>query len=164
MLHASLFQCRPDEVEIQRWYIHRKLYDFVIYGRTDSGVMQLTRDSDIWTKIESGTRIVMRAINEVDEETLTATYKCPCGTSTTINVATGDLRGALQRGCTIIWLVLIYYLTGVCTDEQKVNTASDGLKPNATITGQDVTQEVQTVSMKLVPMLWQRQGTSFGIF
>lgn len=103
MLRASLFQCRPDEAEIQRWYINRKLYDFVIYGRTASGVMQLTRESDIWTQIESGTKIVMRAINEVPEETLTATYTCPCGTSNTINATAGDFGYALQRGCTIIW-------------------------------------------------------------
>ena len=109
MLHASLFRCRPDEAEIQRWYIKRKQYDFVIYNGTDSEVVQLTRESDIWSNLESGTRIVMRVINEVADQMLTATYKCPCGRSNTINVPTESLSDALQRGCTIIWLVFLFF-------------------------------------------------------
>ncbi|KAG9313748.1 hypothetical protein JVU11DRAFT_6104 [Chiua virens] len=59
MLHACLFQCRPDEAEIQRWYIERNLYNFVIYDSTHSEMIQLTKESDTWTNLESGTRIVM---------------------------------------------------------------------------------------------------------
>ncbi|KAH0831059.1 hypothetical protein J3R83DRAFT_13582 [Lanmaoa asiatica] len=113
MLFVVLFRCRPDEAEIQRWYIERKQYDFVIYGRTDSDVTPLTRESDIWSKLKPGTRIFMRVINEEVTYQMTATYKCPCGTSNAINVNLWDLDAALQRGCTITWLVhLFYFLTG----------------------------------------------------
>ncbi|KAF8452438.1 hypothetical protein L210DRAFT_790515, partial [Boletus edulis BED1] len=64
MLAVVLFQRRPDEAETQRWYIERKLYDFVIYNKTNSDVVQLTQESDIWSDMKSGTRIVMRAITE----------------------------------------------------------------------------------------------------
>ena len=60
----SCCQCRLDEAEIQSWYIEKGQYDFVIYDRNDSDVMELTRKSDIWSKMEPGTRIVMRIINE----------------------------------------------------------------------------------------------------
>jgi hypothetical protein len=103
MLCAMLFQCRPDEAEIQRWYIERKQYDFVIDDGTD--VIQLTRESDIWSHLESGTRIVMRVI--IEEEvapTMTAIYKCPCGTPNTVTVSVEDLTAALQCGFTITWL------------------------------------------------------------
>ena len=104
MLHASLFQCRPDQAEIQRWYIERKQYDFVIDNGTN--VIQLTRESDIWSNLESGTRITMRVI--IEEEvgyTVIATYKCPCGTPNTVNVSIEDFAAALKRGYTITWLV-----------------------------------------------------------
>ena len=107
MLRASLFQCRPDQAQIQRWYIERKQYDFVIDDGTN--VIQLTRESDIWSKLESGTRIVMRVVmEEVANSTVTATYKCPCGTPNTVNVSIGDLMAALELGCTITWLVFSY--------------------------------------------------------
>lgn len=116
MLRASLFQCRPDEAEIQSWYIERKQYDFVIYKSNNSDVIQLTRESDLWSNMEPGTRIVMRVINEEFAGLgVRATYKCPCGTSNTINVEIGNLVAALQRGCTITWLVvlLFYILIGL---------------------------------------------------
>ncbi|KAF8452424.1 hypothetical protein L210DRAFT_2033542 [Boletus edulis BED1] len=102
MLLASLYQCRPDEAEIQRWYIDRKQYDFVIYGNTDSDVTQLTRESDIWSKIEPGTKIVTRAIiEEKASRNMMGTYMCQCGTPNTINVSRKNLSAALERGCTI---------------------------------------------------------------
>ena len=105
MLRASLFQCRPDQAQIQRWYIERKQYDFVIDVGTN--VIQLTRESDIWSKLESGTRIVMRVIiEEVVDYNVTATYKCPCGTPNTVSI--WDLTAALRRGFTITWLVFSY--------------------------------------------------------
>jgi hypothetical protein len=105
MLSVILFQCRPDEAEIQRWYIERKQYDFVVCNRTNSNVVQLTRENDIWTTMESGTRIVMRAITEevVIDSTVTATYKCPCGRLNTIHVDIGDVEAIWRRGCTITW-------------------------------------------------------------
>lgn len=104
MLRASLFQCKTNEAEVQRWYIERKRYDFVIDNGTS--VIQLTKESDLWSNLESGTKIIMRVIIEEEAaSTLTATYKCPCGTPNTINTNVGDLESALQRGCTITWLV-----------------------------------------------------------
>ena len=104
MLAVTLFQCRPDEAEIQRWYIEREQYDFVVYNRTNTDVIPLTRASDIWSNMESGTRIVMRVITEeVADPILTATYRCPCGTPNTVNVSFMNLAAALERGCTITW-------------------------------------------------------------
>ncbi|KAG6382141.1 hypothetical protein JVT61DRAFT_784 [Boletus reticuloceps] len=104
MLSVILFECRPDEAEIQRWYIERKLYDFVIYNKTNSDVIQLTRESDIWSNMESGTRIVVRVIvEEVVRSAVMATYKCPCGTLNAVEVSIEEVATALQRGCTIIW-------------------------------------------------------------
>ncbi|KAF8557482.1 hypothetical protein OG21DRAFT_270471 [Imleria badia] len=101
MLSVILFQCRPDEAEIQRWYIERKQYDFVIYG-TNSDVIQLTRESDIWSTMQPGTRIVMRVITEEEVDSMvTATYNCPCGTANAVNVSIRDIAAALQRGCTV---------------------------------------------------------------
>ncbi|KAF8452436.1 hypothetical protein L210DRAFT_3518619, partial [Boletus edulis BED1] len=112
MLRASLYRCRPDEAEIQRWYIERKRYDFVIYGNTDSDVMQLTRESDVWSKMEPGTKIVTRVIEEEASwnRNMTATYACRCGTPNTINVSIENLSAALERGCTITWFVFVFYL------------------------------------------------------
>lgn len=107
MLHASLYQCKPGEAEIQRWYIERKQYDFVIYDSIETDVIQLTRESDIWEKLEPGTKIVMRVITEETvADKMTATYMCPCGTPNGVNVSLDDLAVALQRGCTITWYVL----------------------------------------------------------
>ncbi|KAF8557473.1 hypothetical protein OG21DRAFT_270108 [Imleria badia] len=105
ILRASLFRCTPDEAEIQRWYIEKKQYDFVIYDRNDSDVIKLTRESDIWSNLEPGSRVVMRVITESDiiSWNVTATYKCPCGISNECyNVSIKDLKFALDHGCTII--------------------------------------------------------------
>ena len=102
MLRASLFQCRPGEAEIQRWYIERKQYDFVVYSRTNPDAIKLTRENDFWPNMESGTRIFMRAITEevVIDSTVTATYKCPCG-RLNIDVDIGDIEAIWRRGCAI---------------------------------------------------------------
>ena len=105
MLSVTLFQCRPDEAKIQRWYIERKQYDFVAYNRTKSDVIKLTKENDFWSNMESGTRIVMRVITDevVVDSTVTATRKRPCGTSYTIDVCTREIGAALRRGYSIIW-------------------------------------------------------------
>lgn len=104
MTSVILFQCRPDEAEVQRWYIERKQYDFVIYNKTNSDVIQLTRENDMWSRMRSGTRITIRVIiEEVIHSTVTATYNCPCGTPNIVDVSVEDLASALQRGCTITW-------------------------------------------------------------
>lgn len=106
MLRAGLYQCRPNEAEILRWYIERKQYDFVIYDNT--AVTQLARESDIWANLQSGTRIVMRVIIQEEVPTVTTTYKCPCGTQNTLDVSIEDLVAGLEWGCTIIWWVLSF--------------------------------------------------------
>ena len=105
MLGVILPRCRGDEAKIQRWYIERKRYDFVMYDGKGSDVVELTRDSDALSNLESGARIVMRVINEVEDPTLNAEYKCPCGKLNTIKVSIGSLLDALKHGCTIIWFV-----------------------------------------------------------
>ena len=112
MISVILFQCRPDEAEIRRWYIQRKQYDFVIYNDTNSDVIQLTKESDIWSNMEPGTRVVMRVITEevVVDSTVTATYKCPCERLNTINVDIGDIGAIWRSGCTITWWVFVFYL------------------------------------------------------
>ena len=110
MLHASLFRCRPDEAEIQRWYTKRKQYDFVIYNRTSSDVIQLTRESNIWSNMKPGARIVMRVITEEEIDSIvTTTYKCPCGTSHAVDFTVGNLVSALEHGCTITWLAFPFF-------------------------------------------------------
>ena len=105
MLRASLFQSRPDEAEIQRRYIERKQYDFVVYNGTDPDAIKLTRENYIWSNMESGTRIIMRVVTEevIVHSTVTATYKCPCGRLNIINVDLGDIDSIWQRGCIITW-------------------------------------------------------------
>ena len=41
---------------------------------------------------------------EVDY-TVTAMYRCPCGTPNIVSASIGDLTAALQHGFTITWLV-----------------------------------------------------------
>ncbi|KAF8128852.1 hypothetical protein EV363DRAFT_1169679 [Boletus edulis] len=104
MLRASLFQCRPDEANILRWHIERKQYDFVVYNRAGLDVVELTTENDILSRLEPGTRIIMRVITEEEvAERMTATYVCPCGTTNTLSISFGDLATALRRGCTITW-------------------------------------------------------------
>jgi lysyl-tRNA synthetase class I len=105
MLRASLFRCKPDEAEIQMWYIERKQYDFIVYNRTDPEAIKLTRENDIWSNMESGTRIIMRALSEevIVDSTVTATYKCPCGRRNTVNVDLGDIDSIWRHGCAITW-------------------------------------------------------------
>lgn len=102
MLLASLERCTPTERQVQEWFIERKQFDFVLYNRVKSDVTLLT--TDMLSKLESGSTIIMRVIiEEVIDPTVTATYKCPCGTPNTIDVNIKDLAATLQRGCTITW-------------------------------------------------------------
>ncbi|KIK15421.1 hypothetical protein PISMIDRAFT_49038, partial [Pisolithus microcarpus 441] len=59
-LPGILEKCRPDKRHIQEWYIDRGQYDFVIDSGTN--ITQLTRESDDWSTLQKGTRIVLRAI------------------------------------------------------------------------------------------------------
>ena len=105
MLSVILFQCRPDEAEIQRWYIERKQYDFVVYNRTNSDVTKLTREHDIWSNMESGTRIVTRVITEevIVDSTVTMTHKCPCGRLNTVYASIRDIGAAFRHCRTVTW-------------------------------------------------------------
>ncbi|KAN0094850.1 hypothetical protein V8E55_003137 [Tylopilus felleus] len=100
MLRASLSQCEAQAAEAQRWYIDRKQYEFVVDDGTS--MIRLTRDSDFWSEVESGAKIVMRVIiEEVVDATVTLSYECPCGSRYTIDVSIGDVAAALQHDCAI---------------------------------------------------------------
>ncbi|KAI6033607.1 hypothetical protein PISMIDRAFT_686548 [Pisolithus microcarpus 441] len=62
VLPVLLCQCWPDEAELQQWYIDRGQYDFIIAD----GMMvnELTSGSDLWARVQAGTKIVMRVITE----------------------------------------------------------------------------------------------------
>ena len=102
MLPVILRNCKPDKAEIQRWYIERKQYDFVI----DDGanMIKLTEESDISSRLQPGTKIVMRVTTEENANSmLTATYKCRCGTLNSVLANSEGLAVALRNGCIITW-------------------------------------------------------------
>ncbi|KAI5997143.1 hypothetical protein EDD15DRAFT_2248192 [Pisolithus albus] len=55
MLPVLLCQCWPDKAHIQQWYIDRGQFDFLVAD----GMMvnELTRGSDIWARVQAGTKI-----------------------------------------------------------------------------------------------------------
>ena len=91
-------------------------------------MIRLTRANDFWSNMESGTGIVMRVITDevIIDSTVTATRKCPCGTSNTINVCTREIGVALRRGYVSFPLLLL----DRAYNELKFSTASDGSKPH----------------------------------
>ncbi|KAI6096229.1 hypothetical protein EV401DRAFT_1142320 [Pisolithus croceorrhizus] len=95
-LPGILSQCRPDKADIQRWYIDRGQYDFVIDNGTS--ITQLTRESDIWSTIEPGTKIVMRVITTEVSRAVSASYQCRCGKWNEVQVDQGAMVDALQDG------------------------------------------------------------------
>ena len=134
MLPVMLSQCRPDEAEIQRWYIERKEYDFVVYNKTNSDVIWLTRESDIWSNMTSGARIVMRVITE--EEEVGRRFYCDCDIQVPLrNIEYHHCHHYRHRGCipTGQWLhrrmvsFPLLLLDGAY-NELKVGDVSDGSK------------------------------------
>ena len=102
MLPAILRNCKPHKAEIQRWYIERQQYDFVIDDGTN--MIELTEEIDIQSMLQPGTRIIMRVITEEEVDSmLTATYKCRCGKLNTVHGNSEDLVVALRNGCIITW-------------------------------------------------------------
>ena len=102
MLPVILGTCRPDKAKIQRWYIERQQYDFVIDDGTN--MIKLTEEIDIWSRLQPGTRIIMRVITEEKADSmLTATYKCRCGTLNIVHCNSEHLVVALRNGCIITW-------------------------------------------------------------
>ncbi|KAI6097742.1 hypothetical protein EDD16DRAFT_588516 [Pisolithus croceorrhizus] len=95
-LPGILSQCRPDKAHIQWWYIERGQYDFVIDNGTN--MIQLTRESDIWSTIEPGTKIVMRVVTTEISRTFSASYQCHCGKWNEVKVDQGAVLDALQDG------------------------------------------------------------------
>lgn len=95
-LPGVLDQCRPNEAEVQRWYINRQQYNFAI----DDGinVTQLRRQSDGWSTIQPGTKIVMRIVTTEVVRKFSARYRCRCGTRNDAKVDEATLLNALARG------------------------------------------------------------------
>ncbi|KAI6137154.1 hypothetical protein F5141DRAFT_1079070, partial [Pisolithus sp. B1] len=102
-LPGILSQCRPDRAHIQRWYIDRGQYDFVIDNGTN--ITQLTRESDIWSTIQPGTKIVMRVITTEVSRTFSASYQCHCGKWNEVKVDQGAVLDALKDG----FIITCYY-------------------------------------------------------
>ncbi|KAI6168837.1 hypothetical protein EDD17DRAFT_1523098 [Pisolithus thermaeus] len=102
-LPGILSQCRPDKADIQRWYIDRGQYDFVIDNGTN--IAQLTRESDIWSTIEPGTKIVMRVITTEVSRTFSASYQCHCGKWNEVKVDQGAVLDVLKDG----FIITCYY-------------------------------------------------------
>ncbi|KAI6043596.1 hypothetical protein EDC04DRAFT_2890744 [Pisolithus marmoratus] len=101
MLPALVHQCLPDEAEVQRWYIDRGKYDFVLDDGTN--VTELTRQHDLWSTIQAGTKIVMRVITEEVVALFSARYQCPCGTWNGVKVDGATIFNALEHGYCITW-------------------------------------------------------------
>lgn len=112
VLPSLLYQCRPDTAEVQRWYVHRGQYDFVLDDDTD--VTQLTRENSLRSGIQAGAGIVMRIIIEEAVSSFLATYRCRCGTWNDTKVSTVSLPDASKHGYSITcrrckrWFQIIY--------------------------------------------------------
>lgn len=100
-LPGILHQCRPDEAEIQQWYIDKGQYDIVIDDGTN--VTQLTRESDVWSTIQPGTKIIMRIITVEVVRIFSARCRCRCGKWNDVEVDGATLMDALVHGCSITW-------------------------------------------------------------
>ncbi|KAI5983927.1 hypothetical protein EDC04DRAFT_1712877 [Pisolithus marmoratus] len=96
MLPALLYQCWPDEAEVQRWYIDREKYDFVLDDGTN--VTELTCQNDLRSTVQAGTKIVMRIITEEVVASFSARYQCPCGTWNDVEVDIATLFDGLEHG------------------------------------------------------------------
>ncbi|KAI6094917.1 hypothetical protein EDD17DRAFT_1902775 [Pisolithus thermaeus] len=98
-LPGILSKCRPDKAHIQQWYIDRGQYGFVIDNGTN--MTQLTRESDVWSTIELGTKIVMRVITTEVSRRLSASYQCHCGKWNEVKVDQAAVMDALKDGFTV---------------------------------------------------------------
>ncbi|KAI6131096.1 hypothetical protein EDD16DRAFT_1538806 [Pisolithus croceorrhizus] len=96
MLPVLLHQCWPDEAELQQWYIDRGQYDFVLDDGTI--VTELTSGSDLWSRMQAGTKIVMRVITEEIATSFSERYQCPCGTWNDLKTNTENILVTLKRG------------------------------------------------------------------
>ncbi|KAI5996542.1 hypothetical protein F5J12DRAFT_852938 [Pisolithus orientalis] len=119
-LPGILHQCRPDEAEIQQWYIDKGQYDIVIDDGTN--VTQLTRESDVWSTIQPGTKIIMRIITVEVVRIFSARCRCRCGKWNDVEVDGATLMDALVHGCSITcrYCSRRFQITG--TQEQDVRS------------------------------------------
>lgn len=98
ILPGILSKCRPDKAHIQQWYIDKGQYDFVIDNGTN--ITRLTRESDIWSTIQPGTKIVMRVITIEVSRSFSPRYKCLCGKWNEVDVDRAAVVDALKAGFT----------------------------------------------------------------
>ncbi|KAI6099411.1 hypothetical protein EV401DRAFT_2034622 [Pisolithus croceorrhizus] len=98
-LPGILSKCRPDKAHIQQWYIDREQYDFAIDNGTN--ITQLTREGDIWSTIQPGTKIVVRVIITELSMGFSTGCRCQCGKWNEVNVDQATAVDALKNGFTI---------------------------------------------------------------
>jgi len=96
-----LFESNADKACIQRRYLEQGQYDLCI----DQGmqVIELTSETDEWSMIEAGTKVVMRVIIDKDMYPTSAAIKCDaCGCSK-YSVQPAGIKGS--RCWMICWWV-----------------------------------------------------------
>lgn len=74
-------------------------YDFVLDDGTS--VTQLTSDNDLRSRVQAGTKIVMRAVIDEVVSSFSAKYWGHCGTWNSLKTDTATLSDALAHGCCI---------------------------------------------------------------
>ncbi|KIK37111.1 hypothetical protein CY34DRAFT_93307 [Suillus luteus UH-Slu-Lm8-n1] len=90
-----LFKCNSIKAQIQRRYMESGHYDLCIDEGTQ--VTQLTCNE--WSKLEAGTKVVMRIIIQQQ----TTSYGCPCGAVNTLGIGSVTYSFERQAGCSIDW-------------------------------------------------------------
>lgn len=93
-----LFKCNSIEAQIQRLFMKRGQYDLCI----DEGTQVTRLTSNEWSRLEVGTKVVMRII--IQQHTTSSSgvsYECPCGTVNTLGVGSIMYSFERQAGCSI---------------------------------------------------------------
>lgn len=93
-----LFKCNSTEARIQRRYMESGQYDLCI----DEGTQVTRLTSNEWSKLEAGTKVVMRII--IQQQMISpsgVSYKCPCGAVNTQGLGSIMYSFERQAGCSI---------------------------------------------------------------
>ncbi|KIK33310.1 hypothetical protein CY34DRAFT_717810 [Suillus luteus UH-Slu-Lm8-n1] len=93
-----LFKCNSTEARIQRRFMESGQYDLCI----DEGTQVTRLTSNGWSRLEAGTKVVMRII--IQQQMISpsgVSYKCPCGAVNTQGL--GSIMYSFERhaGCSI---------------------------------------------------------------
>ncbi|KAI5996665.1 hypothetical protein EDD15DRAFT_2194849 [Pisolithus albus] len=66
-------------------------------------VNELTSGSDLWARVQAGTKIVMRVITEEVVTSFSERYQCPCGTWNDLKLSTTNILAVSKHGYYITW-------------------------------------------------------------